>query len=198
VKARKSDLYYPIFQLRIHLVTMAATHQHVSSYEASTSNNISPFSSVLFDSSASASATSSATNNLRSRSQQDRPDALTVLGAIGSTFSRCALARCTGNDRQFTAYYFAFVLAMRCFLKSAAAGALPSVVTMILEDALSITSFVVGILYLHNTEGIARMLLRKRTAQSPEMNEVAPIPQPDPTQQRASLSRDLKLFLFAM
>eukprot|EP00746_Dinoflagellata_sp_MGD_P012504 gnl/MRDRNA2_/MRDRNA2_126710_c0_seq1.p1 gnl/MRDRNA2_/MRDRNA2_126710_c0~~gnl/MRDRNA2_/MRDRNA2_126710_c0_seq1.p1 ORF type:complete len:176 (-),score=15.74 gnl/MRDRNA2_/MRDRNA2_126710_c0_seq1:590-1117(-) len=175
---------------------MATTHQHIS--QASTSSNISPFNSVLQDSSSFASATSSAHSNSRNDSQQVQSDTLTVLGAIGSTFSRCAWERCTGNGRQFTAYYFAFVLVMRCFLKSAAAGALPSVVVMILEDALSITSFVVGVLYLHNTEGIAQMLLRKRTAQSPEMNEVAPIPQPDATQQRTSLSRDLRLFLFAM
>jgi hypothetical protein len=175
-----------------------AAHQHIS--QASASNNTSPFSSLLSDSSASASATSSATSYSRSQSPQDQPGALSILGAVGSTFSRCALERCTGNDRQFTAYYFAFVLVMRFFLKSAAAGALPVVVTMILEDALSISSFVVGILYLHNTEGITQMLLRKRTASSPspEMNEVEPLPQPDVAQQRASLSREIKLFLFAM
>lgn len=175
---------------------MAVTHRHI--FEASTSTNTSPFNSVLSDSSAVASATSSATSYSRSQSPQDRPPALTILGAVGSTFSRCAWARCTGNDRQFTAYYFVFVLAMRFFLKSAAAGALPATVTMMMEDALSITSFVVGILFLNNTEGLARVLLRKRTAQSPEMNEVAPIPQPDATQQQASLSRDIRLFLFAM
>jgi hypothetical protein len=87
---------------------------------------------------------------------------------------------------------------MRLFLKSAAAGALPAAAVMVLEDTLSIVSFVVGVLYLHNSEGITRTLLRKRTVQSPEANEVEPVSEPDVVQYRARMSRDIKLFLFAM
>jgi hypothetical protein len=87
---------------------------------------------------------------------------------------------------------------MRFLLKSAAVGALPAVAVMILEDALSIMSFVVGVFYLHSSEGFTRMLVRKRTVQSPEANEVELAPEPDVARQRACLSQDIKLFLFAM
>lgn len=173
---------------------MERTQQQLS--QASNNTTESPFSAVFSDSSASRSTTSYS----RTQASHDHSGVVSVLGAVSSTFSRCAWARCTGNDRQFTAYYFAFVLAMRFFLKSSAAGVLPEMVVMLLEDGLSIMSFVVGTFYLHNSEGITRMLLRKRTGQSPspEANEVEPVSQPEIAQHRARLTRDIKLFLFAM
>ena len=62
------------------------------------------------------------------------------------------------NVWQAKAYYFVFVLAMRFFLKSAAAGALPATVTMMMEDALSITSFVhfISLAFCENTKKIRK------------------------------------------
>lgn len=119
-----------------------------------------------------------------------------VLPALGSLISRGVVARC-GNDRTLTACYFAFVLIVRLFLKSNAATCLPAVVVMVLEDGLSFASFLLGLIYLHNSDGIARMILRKRAGDSnadraPAPNAAAP-PQPQQTR-----PEDVKLFLFAM
>lgn len=117
-----------------------------------------------------------------------------VLPALCSLVSQSASVRCK-NDKQLTACYFAFVLAMRLFLKSAAAS-LPAALVMILEDSLSLVSFAMGLLYLHNSDGIARILMRKRSRSEESAN-------PDdnfrPSQQsEMTRPEDVKLFLFAM
>jgi hypothetical protein len=67
---------------------------------------------------------------------------------------------------------------------------------MILEDSLSLVSFAMGLLYLHNSDGIARILMRKRSRSEESAN-------PDdnfrPSQQsEMTRPEDVKLFLFAM
>lgn len=88
-------------------------------------------------------------------------------------------------------------------MKSSAAAGLPAVVVMILEDGLSLASFAMGLLYLHNSDGIARMLMRKRNPSeepldSPDNSFRPSLPAPPAHQPEMTRPEDVKLFLFAM
>jgi hypothetical protein len=124
-----------------------------------------------------------------------------VLPAIGSLITQSASVRCK-NDKKLTVCYFAFVLAMRLFLKSAAAASLSTTVVMILEDTLSLASFAMGLLYLHNSDGIARMIMRKRNPADEPLNSpdssFRPSLSESPAVPEMTRPEDVKLFLFAM
>jgi hypothetical protein len=134
--------------------------------------------------------------------QEGARGASVVLPALAALITKSAAVRCK-NDKQLTACYFAFVLAMRLFLKSAAAASLPAIVVMILEDGLSLASFAMGLLYLHNSDGIARMLMRKRNPteeplNSPDNSFRPSLSAPPAQQPEMTRPEDVKLFLFAM
>lgn len=133
--------------------------------------------------------------------QEGAAGASVVLPALGSLIMQSASTRCK-NDKQFTAFYFAFVLLMRLFLKSSVAATLPATLVMILEDGLSLASFAMGLLYLHNSDGIARMLLRKRNPADEPLNSPdhssGPSVSAQPAQAEMRRPEDVKLFLFAM
>lgn len=88
-------------------------------------------------------------------------------------------------------------------MKSSAAASLPAVVVMILEDGLSLASFAMGLLYLHNSDGIARMLMRKRNPAEEPLDSADTNFRPSDSPQSArqpdmTRPEDVKLFLFAM
>jgi len=119
-----------------------------------------------------------------------------VLGGLGRLMSRAAMARWRGDEKRLTVCYFGFVLCMRIFVRSSTGQALPWYIIMAIEDGLSVLSFVVGLLYLHHTDGISRALFRKRMG-APEGN---PATSPAETSAPPSPARpeDMKLFFYAM
>merc|ERR1719379_3031282 len=104
--------------------------------------------------------------------------------------ARAAVARWRGDEKRLTVCYFGFVLCMRIFVRSATGQALPWYIIMGIEDGLSMMSFVVGLLYLHHTDGISRALFRKSTQDG---NSAA---SPGETSEPPSPARpeDMKLF----
>lgn len=57
------------------------------------------------------------------------------------------------NHKQVAAAYFTLAFATRLFLRSRHAADLSWVTVMLIQDAMSIMSFVVGLTYLHCTNG---------------------------------------------
>merc|ERR1719265_1259018 len=106
------------------------------------------------------------------------------------------MARWSGDEKRLTICYFGFVLGMRIFVRSAAGQAMPWYIIMAIEDGLSVMSFVVGLLYLHHTDGISRAIFRKRVG-TPEgssatsQGEMSAPPAP-------ARPEDMKLFFYAM
>jgi len=123
-------------------------------------------------------------------------DSSLVIGGLGRLMTRAALTRWRGDEKRLTIAYFVFVLCMRIFVRSATGQAMPWFVIMAIEDGLSIMSFVVGLLYLHHTDGISRALFRKRVGASEgssgtSQGETAAPPSP-------ARPEDMKLFFYAM
>eukprot|EP00746_Dinoflagellata_sp_MGD_P014466 gnl/MRDRNA2_/MRDRNA2_131707_c0_seq1.p1 gnl/MRDRNA2_/MRDRNA2_131707_c0~~gnl/MRDRNA2_/MRDRNA2_131707_c0_seq1.p1 ORF type:complete len:175 (-),score=34.78 gnl/MRDRNA2_/MRDRNA2_131707_c0_seq1:428-952(-) len=167
---------------------------------ASQASNARPFNSAQTATHASVS-TPQHPAHIQVQVEEGARGASVVLPALASLISKSASARCK-NDKKLTACYFAFVLAMRLFLKSTAATNLPAILVMILEDSLSLVSFAMGLLYLHNSDGIARMLMRKRNpAEEPldsPNSSFRPSLATQPVEPEMTRPEDVKLFLFAM
>uniref|UniRef100_A0A7S2B4T3 Uncharacterized protein n=1 Tax=Alexandrium andersonii TaxID=327968 RepID=A0A7S2B4T3_9DINO len=72
------------------------------------------------------------------------------------------------DARTFFLVYFALVFVGRLLLRSSCAKTWHWAVTMMLEDGLSLASFVVGLLYLHHSDGALLSVFAKRMAASPE------------------------------
>lgn len=123
-------------------------------------------------------------------------DLALVFGGLMRLMGRGAIARWRGDEKRLTICYFGFVLCMRIFIRSATGQAMPWYVIMAIEDGLSVMSFIVGLLYLHHTDGISRTLFRKRVmtpegSSPPAQGEMSASPSP-------SRPEDLKLFFYAM
>lgn len=123
-----------------------------------------------------------------------------VFGGLGRLMARSAAARWQGDEKRLSVCYFGFVLCMRIFIRSATGQAMPWYIIMAIEDGLSVMSFVVGLLYLHHTDGISRAIFRKRvgtpegsaaTTSTESQGEMSAPPAP-------ARPEDMKLFFYAM
>lgn len=116
-------------------------------------------------------------------------DGALVLGGLWRLMGNGMINRWNGDEKRITIGYFGFVLCMRIFLRSANGQAMPWYIIMALEDGLSVMSFVVGLLYLHNSDGISRALFKRAPASSQgELSSPAGPTRPE----------DMKLFYYAM
>lgn len=126
------------------------------------------------------------------------------------------------DERRFFAFYFSVVFASRLLLRSPCSNGLHWAFVMVLEDGMSLLSFVLGLFYLHHTNGAPLALLAKRMAASPEAAataaaamgaeepqarpQVAAAPAPAPAAQQPPpqggieevTRRSVRLFYFAM
>jgi len=88
-----------------------------------------------------------------------QPGALAA--AAGGLARRC-------DERTLFMFYFVTIFASRLLLRSPWASGLHWAVAMGLEDGMSLLSFVLGLFYLHHTNGAPLAILAKRVAASPE------------------------------
>merc|ERR1719453_2090862 len=114
-----------------------------------------------------------------------------ITHGLGSLMQQAVVNRWRGDEKRFTVAYFSFVLCMRIFIRSTTGQAMPWYIIMAIEDGLSVMSFVVGLLYLHHTDGVSRTLFRKRVmtpegSSPPSQGEMSASPSP-------STPEDLKL-----
>merc|ERR1719265_2967527 len=115
-----------------------------------------------------------------------------ITHGLGSLMQQAVVNRWRGDEKRFTVAYFSFVLCMRIFIRSTTGQAMPWYIIMAIEDGLSVMSFVVGLLYLHHTDGISRVLFRKHviTAEGSSASS-------QPAQTSPSHPEDMKLFFYA-
>merc|ERR1719265_86871 len=118
-----------------------------------------------------------------------------ITHGLGSLMQQAVVNRWRGDEKRFTVAYFSFVLCMRIFIRSTTGQALPWYIIMAIEDGLSMMSFVVGLLYLHHTDGISRALFRKNTGTQEGDSSVSQGQSPEPSPARPE---DMKLFFYAM
>lgn len=71
-------------------------------------------------------------------------------------------ARWQEDQKAFTMFYFGVAFSVRMFLRTPYAGCMPWTLTMIVEDLISLASFVIVELHLHRTQGPGFALLAKR------------------------------------
>jgi len=116
-------------------------------------------------------------------------DGALVLGGLWRLMGNGMINRWNGDQKRITIGYFGFVLCMRIFIRSATGQAMPWYIIMAIEDGLSVMSFVVGLLYLHNSDGISRALFKRAPASSQGELSGSPVP---------TRPEDMKLFYYAM
>eukprot|EP00746_Dinoflagellata_sp_MGD_P166189 gnl/MRDRNA2_/MRDRNA2_95919_c0_seq1.p1 gnl/MRDRNA2_/MRDRNA2_95919_c0~~gnl/MRDRNA2_/MRDRNA2_95919_c0_seq1.p1 ORF type:complete len:160 (+),score=28.11 gnl/MRDRNA2_/MRDRNA2_95919_c0_seq1:107-586(+) len=148
-----------------------------------TSQSVSPFNASIF------------LLQLCSFLQSTFQSGLVVLCGMSRLMGRAIVARWRGDEKRLTFCYFGFVLCMRIFVRSATGQALPWYIIMAIEDGLSMMSFVVGLLYLHHTDGISRALFRKNTGTQEGTSTVSQGESAAPSPARPE---DMKLFFYAM
>merc|ERR1719265_2169127 len=105
---------------------------------------------------------------------------------------RATVNRWNGDEKRLTIGYFGMVLCMRIFIRSATGQAMPWYIIMAIEDGLSVMSFVVGLLYLHHTDGISQVLFRKHVITAERSSASS-----QPAQTSPSHPEDMKLFFYA-
>merc|ERR1719265_224170 len=114
-----------------------------------------------------------------------------ITHGLGSLMQQAVVNRWRGDEKRFTVAYFSFVLCMRIFIRSTTGQAMPWYIIMAIEDGLSVMSFVVGLLYLHHTDGVSRALFSKRIFGGASEGEISASP-------AAIRPEDMKLFCYAM